>query len=138
MCGACDDSLVSFQPEDIGKYTPEEGGEPQIGRVEELSKIWGVGVMWQDGERQWFPYDDWCPLKPEPLNLVLTSARFELTSVQLPSRKRPRHCGPAPSSGLQGEKCTKSCSFVELVAEEPQKPKWFVSSSDAAELPCVD
>ena len=53
------------------------GAPPRIGKVEELNKISGVGVLWESGERSWFAYDYWCPLREEDgWSMVLTTAEF--------------------------------------------------------------
>ena len=78
MCGACaEGAMVSFQPADVVSYRAATGAPPRIGKVEELNKISGVGVLWESGERSWFAYDYWCPLREEDgWSMVLTTAEF--------------------------------------------------------------
>ena len=69
--------MVSFQPADVVSYRAATGAPPRIGKVEELNKISGVGVLWESGERSWFAYDYWCPLREEDGgSMVLTTAEF--------------------------------------------------------------
>ena len=37
-------------------YQALTGAPRRIGKVEDLNKISGVGVLWESGERSWFAY----------------------------------------------------------------------------------
>ena len=78
MCGGCaKEPMVSFHPDDVVRYTSATGAPPRVGRVEDLDPIWGVSVQWESGERSWFAYESWCPLREETgWSLVLTTAQF--------------------------------------------------------------
>ena len=143
MCGACaEGAMVSFQPADVVSYRAATGAPPRIGRVEELNKISGVGVLWESGERSWFAYDYWCPLREEDgWSMVLTTAEFtpaadcctpctdfvaapeeelgRLRPVQLekpkpdPSPSPRSQTGSSTSEGLPSEGQGEGCTYAE-------------------------
>ena len=62
MCGACAaEPMVSFRPQEVVKVCDHVGGATRVGRIAETDAKWGIGVMWEDGNRTWYPYDMWCP-----------------------------------------------------------------------------
>ena len=156
MCGACADApMTSLLPDDVVKHTPHTGASSRIGRIEEMNRDWGVAVVWETGERSWFPYDSWCPLREDTgWRMVLTmepftpSADFALAPPKVgrglllrppATLKRPRKTDAREEAALRRECKEADCTETVTCAPTGPKPAAALAAAiaDAAEPAAV-
>lgn len=57
--------MVSYREGDVVNVVKSTGETPHHGVVDALDNAWGVAVVFEDGSREWFAYELWCPLQFE-------------------------------------------------------------------------